>query len=134
MAPGNTILDDPSGRPQEDVAARRHARTAAMTKEQKEVVAEKRRQFDNPDIFLRLAKAAAYHYRTEQLFNVTWFQMTEDEMEKAWARDRLEHFNDYFDDNTYIAEGQYIPGCIGATCFIVTNFLHQLILEAERER
>ncbi|KAL5602850.1 hypothetical protein FOBRF1_010383 [Fusarium oxysporum] len=129
-----------------------------MTKEQQEAAAEKRRgartaiwlmsQFDDIDIILRLAGAAGYRNRTQKLFDVTWYQVTEDgntqwrtedpvallNIENAWARDRLEHFNDYFHDNIYIAEDQYISGCIGATCFRVTNFLDQLILEAERER
>ncbi|TVY77785.1 hypothetical protein Focb16_v006782 [Fusarium oxysporum f. sp. cubense] len=105
-------------------------------------------QFDDINTILCLAGAAGYRHRTQKLFDVTWYQVTEDgntqwrtedpvallNIENAWARDRLEHFNGYFHDNIYIAEGQYISGCIGATCFRVTNFLDQLILEAERER
>ncbi|EWZ02154.1 hypothetical protein FOYG_01546 [Fusarium oxysporum NRRL 32931] len=105
-------------------------------------------QFDDINTILCLAGAAGYRHRTQKLFDVTWYQVTEDgntqwrtedpvallNIENAWARDRLEHFNGYFHDNIYIAEGQYISGCIGAACFRVTNFLDQLILEAERER
>ncbi|KAF4944905.1 hypothetical protein FGADI_12333 [Fusarium gaditjirri] len=100
----------------------------------------------NSEIIDLLSRSDLYRYRTSTLFNITW--TTQDDQtyrasetnswlltrENGWGRDRLERFNDHDGDNIYIAEGQYISGCIVATCFRVSDLLDVLAMEPERYR
>lgn len=100
----------------------------------------------NPAIIDRLSGCDLYRWRTNVLFGVTW--STEDnhtywpsmstsnivDMENAWGRDRLQHFDLHYDDKIYIAEGQYISSCIGQTCFRVHELIDYMYEQEEQER
>lgn len=114
------------------------------SREYARVALELMENITSPAVIDRLSDCGLYRLRTNVIFGVTW--STEDnhtswpsvstsdivEMENAWARDRLQHFDLHYFDNIYIAEDQhrqlYRPDMLSSTR------THRLHVRARRAR
>ncbi|KAG9501119.1 hypothetical protein J7337_006803 [Fusarium musae] len=88
--------------------------------------------YANWDVCSGLSKIPSYRYRAERIFGVEWTPYEADGtikyevscgfgelamLEREWARDRLEKFEERYWPNELIAEGQFMCGCISGTLF-----------------
>ncbi|RBQ75299.1 hypothetical protein FVER53590_29608 [Fusarium verticillioides] len=100
----------------------------------------------NPDIIDRLATSELYRWRTNVIFGVMWHtdghswwsSVTSShlvDLETAWGADRLWRFDLFdFDNNIYIAEGQYASGCPRQAGYDVYGVMDRICeLEEEEE-